>query len=132
MATRVASTVSVVIIAVPSHKTVSLTDERGFTVVASFIRSPLPSKFAAQCRRRAFQARTFMLFSLRRPKPLGRLHSMNVDRALHERLAAERASLIEPCLPSPSRQAPPSGLHWIHEIKHDAIGLGSARPPRVS
>jgi ATP-dependent DNA ligase len=32
--------------------------------------------------------------------------------------AADRASFIEPCLPS-SADKPPSGSNWIHEIKHD-------------
>jgi ATP-dependent DNA ligase len=31
-----------------------------------------------------------------------------------ERLAADRASFIEPCLPSPADKLP-SGANWIHE-----------------
>ena len=30
--------------------------------------------------------------------------------------------IIEPCLPSPAK-APPSGLGWIHEIKHDGFRI---------
>jgi ATP-dependent DNA ligase len=29
---------------------------------------------------------------------------------------------IEPCLPT-SAARPPSGLEWVHEIKHDGFGL---------
>jgi len=36
---------------------------------------------------------------------------------MRERLAADRTSFIEPCLPSPADK-PPSGSNWIHEIKH--------------
>jgi ATP-dependent DNA ligase len=32
------------------------------------------------------------------------------------------AGFIEPCLPSPADK-PPSGSHWIHEIKHDGYRL---------
>jgi bifunctional non-homologous end joining protein LigD len=41
---------------------------------------------------------------------------------LRKRLAADRASFIEPCLPSPADK-PPSGSHWIHEIKDDSYRL---------
>ena len=34
--------------------------------------------------------------------------------------------LIEPCLPSPAK-APPSGLGWIHEIKHDGFRILARR-----
>jgi ATP dependent DNA ligase domain len=35
---------------------------------------------------------------------------------------------IEPCLPSPADR-PPSGLDWIHEIKHDGYRLMARRDP---
>ena len=44
---------------------------------------------------------------------------------MRKRLAADRASFIEPCLPSPADK-PPSGADWIHEIKHDGF-RGRAR-----
>jgi bifunctional non-homologous end joining protein LigD len=47
---------------------------------------------------------------------------------LRERLAADRASFIEPCLPSPADK-PPSGANWIHEIKHDGYRLMARRDP---
>ena len=34
--------------------------------------------------------------------------------------------IIEPCLPSPAK-APPSGPHWIHEIKHDGFRILARR-----
>ena len=34
--------------------------------------------------------------------------------------------IIEPCLPSPAK-APPSGGHWIHEIKHDGFRIMARR-----
>ena len=40
---------------------------------------------------------------------------------LRKRLAADRASFIEPCLPS-SADKPPSGANWIHEM-HDRYRL---------
>jgi ATP-dependent DNA ligase len=46
---------------------------------------------------------------------------MLIER-MRKRLAAERASFIEPCLPSPADK-PPSGSNWIHEIKHDGFRL---------
>ena len=48
---------------------------------------------------------------------------------LRKRLSADRASFIEPCLPSPADK-PPSGSNWIHEIKHDGfrLWLGAIRP----
>ena len=46
---------------------------------------------------------------------------MLIER-MRKRLAAERASFIEPCLPSPADK-PPSGSNWIHEIKHDGYRL---------
>jgi ATP-dependent DNA ligase len=36
------------------------------------------------------------------------------------------ARLIEPCLPSPAK-APPSGLDWLHEIKHDGFRILARR-----
>jgi hypothetical protein len=44
---------------------------------------------------------------------------MSIER-MRERLAADRESFIEPCLPSPADK-PPSGSNWIHEIKHDGF-----------
>jgi bifunctional non-homologous end joining protein LigD len=52
---------------------------------------------------------------------------MSIER-MRERLAADRASFIEPCLPSPADK-PPSGSSWIHEIKHDAYRLMARRYP---
>ena len=46
---------------------------------------------------------------------------MLIER-MRKRLAADRASFIEPCLPSPADK-PPSGSNWIHEIKHDDYRL---------
>ena len=50
---------------------------------------------------------------------------MLIER-MRKRLAADRASLIEPCLPSPADK-PPSGANWIHEIKHDGFRLMARR-----
>ena len=47
---------------------------------------------------------------------------------LRKRLSADRASFIEPCLPSPADK-PPSGSNWIHEIKHDGFRLMTRRDP---
>jgi ATP-dependent DNA ligase len=47
---------------------------------------------------------------------------------LRKRLSADRASFIEPCLPSPADK-PPSGANWIHEIKHDGYRLMARRDP---
>jgi ATP dependent DNA ligase domain len=44
------------------------------------------------------------------------------------RPAADRASFIESCLPSPADK-PPSGSNWIHEIKHDGFRLMVRRDP---
>jgi bifunctional non-homologous end joining protein LigD len=52
---------------------------------------------------------------------------MLIER-LRKRLAADRASFIEPCLPSPADK-PPSGSNWIHEIKHDGFRLMARRDP---
>jgi bifunctional non-homologous end joining protein LigD len=41
---------------------------------------------------------------------------------MSKRLTADRASFIEPCLPSPADK-PPSGSNWIHEIKHEGYRL---------
>ena len=38
------------------------------------------------------------------------------------------AGFIEPCLPCPADK-PPSGSHWIHEIKHDGYRLMARRDP---
>jgi bifunctional non-homologous end joining protein LigD len=43
------------------------------------------------------------------------------------RLRARRsAGFIVPCLPSPAKR-PPSGVNWIHEIKHDGIRILARR-----
>jgi hypothetical protein len=47
---------------------------------------------------------------------------------MRKRLAAERASFIEPCLPSPADKSA-SGSNWIHEIKHDGFRLMARRDP---
>jgi bifunctional non-homologous end joining protein LigD len=47
---------------------------------------------------------------------------------MRKRLSADRASIIEPCLPSPADK-PPSGSNWIHEIKHDGYRLMARRDP---
>jgi len=47
---------------------------------------------------------------------------------MRKRLAADRTSFIEPCLPSPADK-PPSGSSWIHEIKHDGFRLMARRDP---
>ena len=47
---------------------------------------------------------------------------------LRKRLSADRASFIEPCLPSPADK-PPSGSNWIYEIKHDGFRLIACRDP---
>src|SRR5262245_31416266 len=39
-----------------------------------------------------------------------------------------RASIIQPCLPSPADR-PPSGPGWIHEIKHDGFRMMVRRDP---
>ena len=48
------------------------------------------------------------------------LRAMKARRfgVLWTRVLAEPRFFIEPCLPSPADK-PPSGSHWIHEIKHD-------------
>jgi hypothetical protein len=52
---------------------------------------------------------------------------MLIER-MRKRLSADRASFIEPCLPSPAGK-PPSGSNWIHEIKHDGFRLIAYGPP---
>ena len=52
---------------------------------------------------------------------------MLIER-MRKRLASDRASFIEPCLPSPADK-PPSGANWIHEIKHDGYRLMARRDP---
>jgi len=54
-----------------------------------------------------------------------RLSGMSID-LLRKRLSADRASFIEPCLPSPADK-PPSGSNWIHEIKHDGFRVVARR-----
>jgi bifunctional non-homologous end joining protein LigD len=50
---------------------------------------------------------------------------MLIER-MRKRLTADRASFIEPCLPSPAAN-PPAGPNWIHEIKHDGYRLMARR-----
>jgi bifunctional non-homologous end joining protein LigD len=52
---------------------------------------------------------------------------MLIER-MRQRLAADRAKFIEPCLPSPAPK-PPAGSNWIHEIKHDGFRLMARRDP---
>jgi bifunctional non-homologous end joining protein LigD len=52
---------------------------------------------------------------------------MLIER-VRKSLAAEQASFIEPCLPSPAHK-PPSGSNWIHKIKHDGFRLMARREP---
>ena len=47
---------------------------------------------------------------------------------MRKRLVADRASFIEPCLPSPAPK-PPAGPDWIHKIKHDGFHLMARRDP---
>ena len=47
---------------------------------------------------------------------------------LRKRLSADRASFIEPCLPS-AADKPPSRANWIYEIKHDGFRLMARRDP---
>jgi bifunctional non-homologous end joining protein LigD len=56
-----------------------------------------------------------------------KLAAMLIER-MRKRLAADRASFIEPCLPSPADK-PPFGANWIHEIKHDGYRLMARRDP---
>jgi ATP-dependent DNA ligase len=53
---------------------------------------------------------------------------MLIVERMRKRLAADRASFIEPCLPSPAPK-PPTGSNWIHEIKHDGFRLMARRDP---
>src|SRR4051812_24645327 len=53
---------------------------------------------------------------------------MLIVERMRKRLAADRASFIEPCLPSPAPK-PPAGSSWIHEIKHDGFRLMARRDP---
>ena len=52
---------------------------------------------------------------------------MLIER-MRKRLAADRVSFIEPCLPSPADK-PPSGANWVHVIKHDGYRLMATRDP---
>src|SRR3954449_1810153 len=56
-----------------------------------------------------------------------RLSGMAIE-LLRKSLSADRASFIEPCLPSRADK-PPSGPNWIHEIKHDGFRLMARRDP---
>jgi hypothetical protein len=51
-----------------------------------------------------------------------------LSERMRKRLATDRTSFIEPCLPSPAAK-PPSGSNWIHEIKHDGFRLIARRDP---
>jgi ATP-dependent DNA ligase len=51
-----------------------------------------------------------------------------LSERMRKRLATDRASFIEPCLPSPAAKLP-SGSNWIHEIKHDGFRLIARRDP---
>ena len=68
----------------------------------------------------------------RRQKREGQLQKALISRMLIERmrkrLAADRASFIEPCFPSQGDK-PPLGSNWIHEIKHDGFRLVARRDP---
>ena len=55
------------------------------------------------------------------------IRCMSIER-MRQRLAADRASFIEPCLPSPAPKLP-AGPDWIHEIKHDGYRLMTRRDP---
>jgi len=50
---------------------------------------------------------------------------MLIER-MRKRLAADRASFIEPCHPSLADK-PPSGSNWIHEIKHGGFRVVARR-----
>jgi ATP-dependent DNA ligase len=50
------------------------------------------------------------------------LFAMDLSRERKSRLVG----FIEPCLPSPAK-VPPSGPHWIHEIKHDGFRIMARR-----
>ena len=84
--------------------------------------SPTPAK--ANPRLPLSHGGAFRLNSAARPP---RLSGMSIE-LLRKRLSADRASFIEPCLPSPADQ-PPSGANWIHEIKHDGYRLMARRDP---
>jgi len=48
-------------------------------------------------------------------------------RELRRRVSAEQSKIsFEPCLPRPAKQ-PPSGLGWLHEIKHDGFRIIARR-----
>jgi ATP-dependent DNA ligase len=47
-------------------------------------------------------------------------------RMLRMRSRPGLGTVIEPCLPSPTK-APPSGPGWIHEIKHDGMRIMARR-----
>jgi bifunctional non-homologous end joining protein LigD len=50
-----------------------------------------------------------------------------VTRELQRRLRAEKTlPRFEPCLPKLAK-APPAGLGWIHEIKHDGFRILAQR-----
>jgi hypothetical protein len=68
---------------------------------------------------------SFNLFdsSPRPPKLVG----MSID-LMRKRLAADRASFVEPCLPSPADK-PPSGSNWIHENQARRLPAHGPRDP---
>ena len=77
--------------------------------------------------RAAEQAHDDPILFLNSAPLLPRLAAMLIER-MRKRLAADRASFIEPCLPSPTDK-PPSGFNWVHEIKHDGFRLMARRDP---
>ena len=69
----------------------------------------------------------FKLFRFDSMPRLPKLGAMLIER-MRKRLAADRASFIEPCLPSPAPK-PPTGSNWIHELKHDGFRVMARRDP---
>ena len=51
-----------------------------------------------------------------------------LNERLRKRLAADQASFIERCLPSPASK-PPAGSNSIHETEHDGYRLIARRDP---
>jgi ATP-dependent DNA ligase len=62
------------------------------------------------------------------PAALEKIRDSGIRLLRQLRLAADRASFIEPCLPS-GADKPPSGSNWVHEIKHDEFRLMARRDP---
>jgi ATP-dependent DNA ligase len=56
---------------------------------------------------------------------------MSATRDLRRRLRADQSQTrFEPCLPRSARE-PPSGLGWLHEIKHDGFRILAHRQGRA-